>query len=340
MGIEDEIKRRMAQGATPSELIDEGYAKSTVYKVNRQLQRTEVVEAGGLVISDIYVNNFQPSLDGARVQPGDTAVIEYRVKNDSQADFYYRQFGGRPSWMDPKEWYAVQESNLLQPGDTERFEINFPIPENLQLGNYPVDLGIDGAFMAPANSSLPSDTGVQYPGRVDLQVKQPTTGYQAFLSHAVENDNLYLPLTRELDNRGISVILGEEKRQPGADLKRKFADLIRESDVFLCLYTTEARQSEWVEYELNQALQMNKPMVPMVEDRAEWPLPDVEYVPFSRYDQDQIPMKAIRNLYTVLEQESGPNENLLKIIGLAFTGAVVGGLLSAGDDDSEVPDFE
>lgn len=340
MGVEDKIKRRLARGATPAELVGEGYAKSTVYKVNRELQRTELVETGGLVVRDVYVNNHQPGSDKARVQPGETAVIDYTLKNDSQGDFYYRQFGGRPSWMDQDQWYAVQESELLQPGEAERFEINFQIPENLQLGNYPVDLGVDGAFMAPADSPLPSDTGVQYPGRIDLQVKQPITRHQVFLSHAVENDDLYLPLTRELDNRGVKVILGEEERQPGADLKRKFASLIRQSDVFLCLFTTEAMQSEWVEYELNQALQMNKPLIPMVEDRAKWPLPDVEYVPFSRYNPDQLPMKAIQSLNTVLGNQTGPNENLKKIIGFAFAGAVVGGLLSSGDDAETSTDKE
>lgn len=332
MGVEDEIKRRLAKGATPAELVDEGHAKSTVYKVNRQLQRTNEVEADGLVVHSAYVNNHQPTSDAARVLPGDTAVIDYTVKNDSQADFYYRRFGGRPSWMDPEQWLAVEESGLLCPGDTEHFEISVPIPENQQLGNYPIDLGIDGAFMSPANSPLPSDTGVQYPGRLDLQVKQPKTGHQVFFSHAVANEDLYLPLTREMDRRGVEVILGEEDRQPGADLKRKFRNLIRDSDVFLCLYTTEAMESEWVEYELNQALQMEKPLVPMVEDRAEWPFDDIEYIPFSRYDQDQLSRKAIRGLDAVLEQQSGPDEELLKTLGVAFAGAIFGALTVAGDD--------
>lgn len=341
MGIEDEIKHRLAQGETPVDLIDEGYAKSTVYKVNRELQRTKDAETGGLTITEVYINNGEKGGPSARVQPGNKAVIDYIVRNDSHSDFYYRRFGVHPHWLDSDQWLAVEESGLIPPGKEERFEVNIDVPENMHLGDYPVELGIDGAYMQSTDAPeapLPSDTGIQYPALIDLEVKQPMTGEQVFLSHSTDNEELYWPLTKELDNQGIKVILGEEVKQPGRDLRQKFANLIDESDVFICLYTTEASRSDAVQFEIKRAFEQGKPRVPMVEDQAtaDWPYSDMEYVPFSRHDKNDMLTKAMEGLNNVLEQQrSGPNQELLRTVGAVLIGGVIGKSMANNQDSIE-----
>ncbi len=38
MSVEDDIASRLLQGYTPSQLIDDGFKKSTVYKVNQEIK--------------------------------------------------------------------------------------------------------------------------------------------------------------------------------------------------------------------------------------------------------------------------------------------------------------
>jgi hypothetical protein len=282
MSVQEEIERELANGRKPTEVIDDGYSRSTVYKVNRRLQRGEERHFR----QPLRVTEFSWNKD--RHQPGDTAILNFSIRNTLDYDFYYSHFGVQPTWKEEQgAWVAQEEEDdpLLRAGEEKSMEVSFNIPEGLPLGDYDAHLAFEGAFIRKDANRIDTEVELKFPITLPIEVKEELKNVTVFFSHSVQNQSLYSNMIHELDNQGFRVILGEEERQPGENLEEKFADLIDESDIFLGLITKEAIESEWVQFEVDYAYQEDKPMLLMVEEGVQGLDVGFEYIEFSK-DED------------------------------------------------------
>ena len=109
MSIEDDIARRLLQGYTPSQLIDEGFKKSTVYKVNQEIKAhlMQTTKAGW------KIDNIYPA--EPRAIPKQTLAISFQFENTSDKDMYLYKAGIWAEWMAKDEWIAQNVKDLIKP---------------------------------------------------------------------------------------------------------------------------------------------------------------------------------------------------------------------------------
>lgn len=86
-------------------------------------------------------------------------------------------------------------------------------------------------------------------------------------------------LEEQLDNEGIQVLIAEDIREPGVQVKHKLESKIRESNIVVALFTEDGINSEWVIYETNYAKQINKLIIPLREESVSIQS-DVEWIPY------------------------------------------------------------
>src|SRR6266852_1418284 len=110
VGIEDQIAFRLRQGTAPTQLIAEGFKKSTVYKVLESLTAAANSQAPSSLLS------VQMSTDKERYLPGANVQATFSVTNHTSADLYMFQAGARPDWLSQNEWVATTVRKLLGSG--------------------------------------------------------------------------------------------------------------------------------------------------------------------------------------------------------------------------------
>jgi len=319
MGVEDEIRDLLYQGFTPQTLIQQhNYRKSTVYKVYNNWKTKEVrVTESAWAIENIKFSK-------TRYLPGDNASLSYRLVNKSAVDFYVYQAGIQPEWLYQEQiWYPQDTRFLLRPGEMKALTTNCPIPEDLLLGEYEIRFGAVGNFLAPGAAPSSLDQ-TQWTDPVILDVKRPLMNYEVFLSHSTEDMSLVRQVKRYLDNEGITVVIAEDIKLPGAVLEDKFKSLIKESQCFLALFTDSAIRSKMVILETNYAIEINKPRILLKEESVELDSP-IEWTKFSRYepveDIAEKGLEAIRQLRT--GGESPPTALVIGLLAL-LAGVLIG----------------
>src|SRR5260221_8142468 len=127
MGKEESIALRLQAGATPRQLVLEGYRKSTVYKVAEGLRS----QRSATPASPITV---QMATDRERYLPGESAFLAFTVGNQTANDLYVFQVGVRPEWMSATDWIPAVIRRLLSPGETMAVRVTVPIPNDIALG--------------------------------------------------------------------------------------------------------------------------------------------------------------------------------------------------------------
>jgi len=307
MGIEDEIANLLIQGFSPTEIIQQGYKKSTVYKVHATHQRDP---------SSTYRGNWSFEnirLSKERYMPSEVTTIWCHLKNNTPYDFYVANVGIQPEWLSGRtrypqnnsEWYPQEIRALLKPNNSKSITFSFPIPADLPLGDYTYTFGIEGQFMGTPTTSHISSFQIEWSEPSIIQVKHPKRGIKIFLSHSTKNLFLVRQIENFLDNFGYDVIIAEDIREPGVVLLEKFQRLIRESNLLLALLTSEGVNSTWVIEEVNYAQGINKPLLLFKEDSV--PLEsDLEWVEFSRYDHpDDIYRKVLESIQNIQKRTKG-----------------------------------
>src|SRR5258708_27042170 len=84
MGIEGQIATRLQEGATPKQLIAEGFRKSTVYKVAETLRAHQAPAPPPPLLVSL-------ATDRDRYLPGETAHATVTLANRTTADLYVFQ---------------------------------------------------------------------------------------------------------------------------------------------------------------------------------------------------------------------------------------------------------
>ena len=320
MSIEDEIANRLLQGYTPVQLINDGYKKSTVYKVNQEIKArlTETTKPEWMITN---VNPPEP-----RALPRQTMSLSFQFENTSDKDIYLYKVGIWVEWMPNHTWVAQDVRDLIRPGQKRFFSFLLSVPAGIALGEYSMAFGVEMQYL-PANQYQTMQT--QWTEPLVFHVKEPFRGLRIFLSHSTKDLSLVRQLEKQLDNYGIRVVVAEEIRTPGAELKEKFESLIRDCGIFVALLTEESANSQWVLYETDYAKQINKPMILLKEQNVSIQS-NYEWVPFSKNDPPQILLKkimdAINQVHGGARSEISPIGAIIGVGILAFIlGLVIGG---------------
>ena len=282
MPLEDEIRRKLLEGYTPQQLVQEGYRKSTIYKVHL------TTRAQLLPISQQAWSIHNISFQNARFSPGQIIPVGFVFRNDSPLDMYITRIGVRSEWM-REEWHAQEVKDLVKAGAQRWFNFTLPVPMDTKWGEYELFFGVEGQYL-PVTSYQPSQ--IQWSDPVILEIKKPRRGQRIFVSHSTNDITLVRQLETSLDNEGVDVTIAEDKSEPGSILEQKFQRLINESNLVLAILTESGARSEWVIKEVNYAFQINKPCILLKEERASLGT-DREWVTFSRYDPPNVILQKV-----------------------------------------------
>ncbi len=314
MSTEDEIAKRLLQGYTPAQLIDEGFKKSTVYKVNQDI-KAHLMQT---TKSEWTIANIYPP--EPRALPKQTKSISFQFENASGRDMYLYKIGIWTEWMQKDTWVAQDVRDLIKPGQKRYFNFLLSVPDNIALGEYSMTFGVEMQYL-PANEYQPLRT--QWTEPLVFHVKEPLKNLCVFLSHSTKDMTLVRQLEKQLDNYGVTVVIAEDRKSPGAELQQKFEKLIQECPIFIALLTEEGANSQWVINETNYAKQLRKRMILLKEENVSIQT-DREWVSFSRNDPPEILLKKIMDAINQV-QESSP---IGAILGIGLLALILGAVLS------------
>lgn len=320
MGIEEDIRDKLHQGITPKNLIEQGYKKSTVYKVyETQRQFTNQVNPPMWTIEAISFSN------GARYLPGNSAQVSFYFKNNADRDLYVMNLGIQPEWLGRQtQWIAQPIRELLRPGQTKFVSFSFVIPSDLPLGEYEFYFGVEGQYL-PAQSYENTRLTTQWSEPKIIEVKQPTRGINIFLSHSIHDKYLVSELEKQLDENGIKVSIGEDIVRPGENLENKFKELINSCTIFVALLTESAINSPWVNQEIQYAINMNKPRILLKEKKITFNS-NYEWTEFSLSAPPHVTLQIIMNAINNIREASGVNSAVAALLGVAFIGLLASAL--------------
>lgn len=315
MPLEDDISRRLLQGYTPTQLIEEGFKKSTVYKVNQEI-KARLVQTKKAEWNIKSISPTEP-----RATPKQSISVSFQFENNSDKDMYLYKAGIWAEWMPKDNWVAQNVKDLIKSGQKRNLSILISVPENIALGEYSFTFGVETQYL-PASDYQPLQT--QWTEPMVFHVKEPVKNTQIFLSHSTRDLSIVRQLENQLDNYGITVIIGEDKQTPGAELKQKFEGLIRDCNIFIALLTEEGINSQWVLFETNYAKQINKPMILLKEDSVTVQS-NYEWIPFSKYDPPELLLQKIMKGINYV-QENSTSSAMGAIVGLGLLALLLGAL--------------
>ena len=327
MGKQDEIRKHLSQGVIPEQLIQMGYSKSTVYKIYQDV-RSYLTS----IPPPPWVISYTPG--EPRGLPGNRITMNFDFENRSDRDLYLNKVGLEMEWLDPHTWYVQDVKDLVKPGRKQSFSVIIDIPRNITLGEYMLRFGVDGQYL-PARDSLGHQPQTEWSEPIIFHVKHPQTGTKIFISHSTLDVHLVSELEKRLDNYGIIPIIAEDIPSPGAELNKKFQDLIKSSNIFLAILTEDSLRSNWVIKETNYALGLGKPFI-LLKDEAVTLTTTREWVSFSKHDSSDLIFQTVMSSINKVHSGGSLNEQGSQVLALGILafliGLALGGSLGSASD--------
>lgn len=277
MRIEQEIANQLASGMTPQQLIQSGYNKATVYKVQRELRVKQ-----GQIVAPAWRPEWRTNKLDNRFLPGENMLLDWDFRNLSTVDMYVYTAVVQPEWM-RGQWYYSDIRDLLKPGDAKALSWMIPIPSDCALGEWDIRFGLQTQFLEPNPININISNQIQWSEPEIVHLKYQKWG-KMFISHSIKDIALVRVLQSYLDAYGLEGIVAEDINEPGRYLPEKFAEQIHQCDFFMALLTSDAIQSEWVQYEVRSALPIHSHPILLKEEGTKLP-PDInfyEWILFSR----------------------------------------------------------
>jgi hypothetical protein len=229
VGIEDQIAYRLQRGASPRQLMAEGFKKSTVYKVLDGLSTGPYSPAPSSLFS------VQMSTDKPQYLPGTAAQATFSVTNHTAVDLYVFQAGARPEWVNQNEWIATTVRKLLSAGASMNVRLSLGIPPETTLGEKDILFGIYGQWVGPQASSPSAE--LMWTNPMLLRVQRPPSGLKVFVSHSVSHASLVAQLESTLDDNGITAIPND------SPLDQKTSSDIDKADIVVAVITESSRMA-------------------------------------------------------------------------------------------------
>ncbi len=120
---------------------------------------------------------------------------------------------------------------------------------------------------------------------------------ELFISYSSDDLKKIIPIVSLLRVGG-HVPWFDEKLVAGQDWKQTLKEAIVRSDAFIYMITPQSLASEWCRWELNNAVLLNKPIIPILVEAAELPgyLSHLQYADFTRKSDNEAIAKLLGGL--------------------------------------------
>lgn len=322
MGTEDKIRNMLLQGYQPRSLVSEhGFKKSTVYKVYDTVRTFEDnIRPHEWTFENIQINGqSQP-----RVMPGNMIRVSFSFKNNTNQDFYVVNLGVQPEWMvQESRWICQSFKDLVKPSQSKFVSVSFEVPPNISLGEYELTFGAEGQYI-PVQNYGEQSLSTHWSNPIILDVKKPNKGMTIFLSHSIQDEYQVRELEKKLDVEGVKVLIGEDEERPGSFLPDKFKQMINSCNIFIAILTHSAVASKWVMWEVDYAIQSNKPRI-LLKDQSVQINSDYEWTEFSSNDPADTIFTKIMTSINKVHSGSG-SDAISGLIGLGLLALLVGAL--------------
>jgi hypothetical protein len=154
--------------------------------------------------------------------------------------------------------------------------------------------------------------------------------FSVFISYSTKDLSRARQIKRILEGTRSEVFLAEYSLPPGSELGQGILGAIKECDLFLLLWSSNAKSSEWVPQEIGVARAHKRPIIPvMLHKGIELPgfLKGLKYLPLYK-DPNRALVWLQRNVF----QQAQKKQQRDGLVWLGIGGVVLW-LLSQGDGD-------
>lgn len=144
--------------------------------------------------------------------------------------------------------------------------------------------------------------------------------FDVFLSYSRAQTDRVRPLVESLESRGYKVFFDQQSIEPGSNWKQRMRTAIRQARAMVLCWSVEAKASEYIQFEFNQALGLKKTVIPWLLDTT--PLPDMHRDLQGIVDPDHV--KVAERLAQSLGWNAARRRLATGIAGLALGGSTAG----------------
>ena len=152
--------------------------------------------------------------------------------------------------------------------------------------------------------------------------------FKVFVSYSTHDLKNVNELQQSLDGTGVEVFVAEHSVSASEHLSAKISEAIAGCDLFVLLWSANAKASDWVPQEIGKAHSLGKTILPLVLDEG-LSLPgfisDLKYLPVFRDSQtamakaQELVLKEFQaKQAAVRQQEQEKTKNLLVLGGLVL----------------------
>lgn len=91
--------------------------------------------------------------------------------------------------------------------------------------------------------------------------------FNVFISYSTQDLQQVKALEKQLSNTPINVFVAEHSILPSEELTSEISGAIKACDLFIVLWSKNAKDSDWVSQEIGKATALNKKILPLVLDQ-------------------------------------------------------------------------
>ncbi len=155
--------------------------------------------------------------------------------------------------------------------------------------------------------------------------------FSVFISYSTKDLSRARQIKHLLEGTGSKAFLAEYSLSPGSELGQAILAAIKECDLFLLLWSANAKSSEWVPQEIGVARAHKRPIIPvMLNKDIELPgfLKGLKYLPLYK-----APNQALTWLQRNVFQQAQKKQQRDGLVWLGIGGVVLWLLGQGGGDD-------
>ena len=281
--------------------------------------------------------------------PGETANVTCTFNNVAGKPLHLRRLGIHLGWMSENEWVFVNANTVVQPGIPgllgQTYTLPVKIPLDVEIGYHDFAIGADLREWEGNNWS--GYGGVQWVkpleaanDQIAIQYLSPR-GFQVFVSHSEKDRALADFVSDYIKRCGQMPYLAESTDNPEVGRKlweEKIKSAMSKSNIVLVLWTGNSISSIAVQKEVEMANQMNKLILPVVDEGTPFPTQFLGrvYVKFrvkNRLDAVKIILQSLLNYEA--EQRKGQEAvgAIAEILALLIIGGTASGKRKSSKHD-------
>ena len=149
--------------------------------------------------------------------------------------------------------------------------------------------------------------------------------FKVFISYSTHDLEHVDLLRQQLASTPVSVFIAEHSVRPGNELTSEISKAIQECDLFVLLWSGNAKDSDWVSQEIGKAHALNKEILPlMLTEGLSLPgfISDLKWLPV--FSDSKVALEQARNIVTsqyntkisLAQQKEQEQKNALALMSL------------------------